>query len=375
MNRHLLLFPLSLTTAIGVSNAVAAEGSVGVATAKPIVIAHRGASGYRPEHTLAAYELAIDMGAQFIEPDVVMTKDGVLVARHENTLAVLDPISGAITEATTNVHVLAQFASRRSTKIIEGKSVTGWFSEDFTLAELKTLCARERLPKERPANVAHDDKYPIPTLQEVIDLAREKGAAVGRTIGVYIETKHPSYHAAIGLPMEDALVRVLAANGLNDAAAPVYIQSFEVANLRYLRTVTKVKLVQLMLSSGQPWDHTALGNTHTYAEMATAAGLREVSGYANGVGPAKSHVLAGSGKPTSFVRDAHAAGLVVHPWTFRAENTFLPAAHRRGSSRTALGDAQAEILAYLKAGVDGFFTDHPDIGVRAVAEFAANARR
>ena len=374
MNRRLLLFPLSLTAAIGVSNAVPAESGTGQAIARPIVIAHRGASGYRPEHTLAAYELAIDMGAQFIEPDVVMTKDGVLVARHENTLAVFDPSSGSITEPTTNVHELPQFASRASTKIIDGKPISGWFSEDFTLAELKTLRARERLPKERPANVAYDDKYFIPTLQEVIDLAREKGAAVGRTIGIYVETKHPSYHASIGLPMEDVLVRMLAANGLNDAAAPVYIQSFEVANLRYLRTVTKVKLVQLLLSSGQPWDLAAQGDARTYADMATAAGLREVAGYANGVGPAKSRVLAQSGKPTAFVRDAHAAGLVVHPWTFRAENAFLPAAHRRGTSRTALGDAQAEILAYLHAGVDGFFTDHPDVGVSAVRAFAAAVR-
>ena len=372
MNRHLLLFPLSLTTAIGVSNAVPAESGPGPTTAKPIVIAHRGASGYRPEHTLAAYELAIDMGAQFIEPDVVMTKDGVLVARHENTLAVLDATSGAIIEATTNVHELPHFASRRSTKVIDGKHITGWFSEDFTLAELKTLRARERLPKERPANVAYDDKYAIPTLQEVIDRARAKSAAVGRTIGIYVETKHPSYHASIGLPMEDVLLKTLTANGLDDAAAAVYIQSFEVGNLRYLSTVTKVKLVQLLLSSGKPWDFTLQGDVRTYADMATAAGLREIARYANGVGPAKSHILTRAGAPTSFVRDAHAAGLVVHPWTFRAENAFLPAAHQRGSDRTALGDVQAEMLAYLTAGVDGFFTDHPDIGVRAVREFLGN---
>jgi glycerophosphoryl diester phosphodiesterase len=374
MSARLLFFPLSLTTVLASPGALPAESRSAVLTQKPTVIAHRGASGYRPEHTLAAYELAIEMGADFIEPDLVMTKDGVLVARHENALAVVEPGSGAITEATSNVHELPQFASRRTTKTIDGKSITGWFTEDFTAAELKTLRARERIPKDRPANVAHDDKYPIPTLQEIIDLAKAKGKALGRTIGIYPETKHPSYHASIGLPMEDALVKILAANGWDSADAPVYIQSFETANLRYLSTITRVKLTQLLLASGKPWDYTAAGNPGSYATLASAQGLREIATYARGVGPAKSHLLPrkvdGSlGAPTSFVRDAHAAGLVVHPWTFRAENAFLPTEHRRGTKTTDRGDGEAEILAFLRTGADGFFTDQADVGVAAVRRF------
>jgi len=337
----------------------------------PIVIAHRGASGYRPEHTLAAYELAIAMGADFIEPDLVMTKDGVLIARHENALAIVDGNTGKITEATTDVHTLAQFAARRATKLVDGKTLTGWFAEDFTLAEIRTLRARERIPKERPGNTAHDDKYPIPTLQEVIDLAKSRSKALGRTIGIYPETKHPSYHAAVGLPLEDALVKVLAANGWNDATAPVYIQSFETHNLRYLRTITTLRLVQLLSASGSPWDLEARGDTRTYADLATATGLREIATYAQGVGPNKNLVIRRRpdgrlATPTAFVRDAHAAGLVVHPWTFRAENTFLPPDHRRGAIPSDLGDGVGEIAAFIAAGIDGFFTDHADVGVAAV---------
>jgi glycerophosphoryl diester phosphodiesterase len=378
MKHRLFLLPLSLRAALGSTSVLPAETGAAHSAAKPIVIAHRGASGYRPEHTLAAYELAIDMGANFIEPDLVMTKDGVLVARHENALALIDPATGAVTEATSNVHDLAQFAARRTSKIVDGKTLMGWFTEDFTLSELKTLRARERIPKARPGNRAHDDKYPIPTLQEVIDLARAKSAALGRTIGIYPETKHPSYHASIGLPMEDALVRILAANGLDHAAAPVYIQSFETANLRYLRTITKVKLVQLLLAHGRPWDFKAHGDPRTYADLASAKGLQEIATYAHGVGPDKRHIIPRNtdgtlGTPTSFVRDAHAAQLVVHPWTFRTENAFLPSEHMRGSNRTDHGDGEGEILAFLRAGIDGFFTDQADVGVAAVKKFIAGS--
>lgn len=368
----LLLLSATVTAMTASTHALPADGGAAYRPGQPILIAHRGASGYRPEHTLASYALAIDMGADYIEPDVVMTKDGVLVARHENALAVADARSGAVIEATTNVHELPHFASRRATRTIDGKAITGWFSEDFTLAELKTLRSRERIPKERPGNVVHDDQHEVPTLQEVIDLAKAKGAARGRAIGLYIETKHPSYHASIGLPIEAALVSTLEANGLNDATAPVFIQSFEVANLRELRRIAKVKLVQLLASRGRPWDFALRGDARTYADMASAAGLEEIASYADGVGPAKSLVLTPSATPTAFVRDAHAAGLVVHPWTFRAENAFLPAAHRRGSKPTEHGDAAAEILAYLHAGIDGFFTDHPDIGLQALRRFATS---
>jgi len=362
-----LLFP----AALGSADVTAAESARTVSRIAPIVIAHRGASGYRPEHTLAAYELAIAMGADFIEPDLVMTRDGVLIARHENALAIVDGNTGEITEATTNVHVLPQFASRRTTKIVDGKTITGWFTEDFTLAEIKTLRARERIPKQRPGNTAHDDAYPVPTLQEVITLAKEKSKALGRAIGIYPETKHPSYHASIGLPMEDALVKMLAANGWNDAAAPVFIQSFETHNLRYLAAITKVRLVQLLNASGRPWDLEARDDPRSYAQLATAAGLREIATYAQGVGPNKSLIIRRNpdgtlGAPTSFVRDAHAAGLVVHPWTFRAENTFLPTQFRRGTDPTDRGDGAGEITAFLATGIDGFFTDQADLGVAAV---------
>jgi glycerophosphoryl diester phosphodiesterase len=364
----------SVIPLLGALGAVPSDGGETAARlpAKPIVIAHRGASGYLPEHTLAAYDAAIDMGADFIEPDLVMTRDGVLIARHENALAVVDEASGAVIEATTNVHALAQFAERRTTRVIDGKRITGWFAEDFTLAEIRTLRARERIPRERPRNAEHDDRYPIPTLQEIIELAKRRGADLGRTIGIYPETKHPSYHASIGLPLEPALLAVLSTSGWNDRQAPVLIQSFETGNLRALRRLTSVRLIQLLDAHGRPWDLEASGDPRTYADLATAQGLREIAGYADGVGPHKSLVigrtLAGrSGRPTGFVRDAHAAGLLVHAWTFRAENAFLPVELRRGEDRAGHGDARGEITAFLRAGIDGFFTDQADIGVAAVA--------
>ncbi|MCC7081171.1 MAG: glycerophosphodiester phosphodiesterase [Burkholderiales bacterium] len=341
------------------------------ATSKVIVIAHRGASGYYPEHTLAAYAAAIDMGADFIEPDLVMTRDGVLIARHENALAIVDETSGGVLEATTNVHALPQFAARCAPRIIDGRRISGWFAEDFTAAEIKTLRARERIPRERPRNAEHDDRYTLPTLQEIIDLAKRRSAELGRTIGIYPETKHPSYHAAIGLALEPALLQVLAANGWNDAKAPVFIQSFETQNLRTLRAMTSVRLIQLLDVRGQPWDLSDSGDPRTYVDLATAQGLREIARYADGVGPHKALVIGRTpsgalDRVTGFVRDAHAAGLLVHPWTFRTENAFLPPEFRRGEDRTAHGDGQGEIAAYLRADIDGFFTDQADVGVAAV---------
>ncbi|MPZ44232.1 MAG: glycerophosphodiester phosphodiesterase [Betaproteobacteria bacterium] len=343
---------------------------------KPIVIAHRGASGYFPEHTLAAYGAAIDMGADFIEPDLVMTRDGMLIARHENALAIVDEATGGVIETTTNVHTLPQFAARRTTRLVDDKRITGWFAEDFTLAEIRTLRARERIPRERPRNTEHDDRYPIPTLQEIIDLAKQRSAELGRAIGIYPETKHPSYHAAIGLPLEPALLEVLAANGWNDVLAPVFIQSFETQNLRALRRVTSVRLIQLLDARGRPWDLQASSDPRTYADLATAEGLREIARYADGVGPHKALVIGrtlagGLDLPSQFVRDAHAAGLLVHPWTFRAENAFLPLEFRRGDDRAERGDGQGEVAAFLRTDIDGFFTDHPDVGVAAVAALQA----
>ena len=338
--------------------------------AAPIVIGHRGASGYRPEHTLSAYELAIMQGASYIEPDVVMTKDRSLIARHEPVLAAVESTTGALIEATTNVHELPRFASRKATRTIDGRSVTGWFAQDFTLEEIKTLNARERLPELRPNNGTFLDER-IPTLQEVIDLAKVKSTQLGRTIGVYPELKHSTYHFAAGLPMEHALVQVLAANGWNHAAAPVYIQSFEVGNLKYLNTLTGVKLVQLFNVTGKPYDFVVMGDPRTYDDLATAAGLFEVSTYASGAGANKLQIIPRNpdgtlGKPTSFSADAHAAGLEVHAWTFRAENFFLPADFKRGSDPAPCGDLKGELAAYLATGIDGFFTDHPDIGVAVV---------
>ncbi len=322
---------------------------------RPIVIAHRGASGLRPEHTLAAYARAIADGADFIEPDLVPTRDGVLVARHENE------ISG-----TTDVARHPEFAARRTTKDIDGTAVTGWFTEDFTLAELKRLRARERLPGLRPANTAWDGAFEIPTLAEIIDLARRASAA-GRRVGIYPETKHPSYFRAIGLPLEPPLVRQLTAAGYTGKTGPAIIQSFEVANLKALRTMTDLRLIQL-IDDGHPADDPAT----TYDAMVAPAGLARIADYADGIGPAKGRIVprdaAGrSLPPTGLVADAHAAGLLVHAWTFRAENFFLPAELRRGDDPAAHGDALAELMQFHDLGVDGVFADFPALAVAAVA--------
>jgi glycerophosphoryl diester phosphodiesterase len=313
-----------------------------------IVIAHRGASGERPEHTLLSYERAIEQGADFIEPDLVPTKDGVLVARHENNIT-----------DTTDVSAHPEFAGRKATKTIDGETMTGWFTEDFTLAELKTLRAKERLPKLRPANTAFDGKAEIPTLDEIIALAKRESKARGRTIGIYPETKHPTYFASIGLPLEARLVAKLKKAGWDRADAPVFIQSFEVDNLKKLHGMTHVRLIQLMSAAGGPADHAQ----PSYAAMATPAGLKAVAAYAYGIGPEKAMIVPVWGKPSSLIADAHAAGLKLHPWTFRAENFFLPAALRKGDDLSAHGDVETEIRTYIELGVDGFFTDFPYIGV------------
>lgn len=329
--------------------------------ARPIVIGHRGASGYRPEHTLEAYRMAIRMGADYIEPDLVATRDGVLVARHENE------ISG-----TTDVATRPEFADRRTTKTIDGVRVTGWFTEDFTLAELKTLRATERLPQVRPVNTVFDGRYEVPTLQEIIDLARGESRRLGRTIGIYPETKHPSYFRSIGLPLEEPLVRVLRRNGLTSRHDEVIIQSFETANLRALRRMTDVRLVQLLDATGRPYDFVLTGDQRTYADLARPEGLKWISTYADGIGANKNLLVPRDAAgnllaPTTLVRDAHRAGLVVHAWTFRAENQFLPAGFRLGTDPAARGDVIAEYELFYGLGVDGVFTDHPDTAVAARA--------
>jgi glycerophosphoryl diester phosphodiesterase len=312
---------------------------------EPILIGHRGASGYRPEHTMASYELAIAQGADYIEPDLVSTKDGVLVARHENEIG-----------GTTDVADHPEFADRRTTKVIDGSPVTGWFTEDFTYRELRTLRAKERLPQVRPDNTAYDGQERIPTFDQVLRLARREG------VGVYPETKHPTYFDSIGLSLEEPLVAALAKRHWDDADDPVIIQSFEVSNLKQLDTMIDVPLAQLVDASGGPAD---LPGT-TYASMVTAAGLKAIATYADGLGANKSWVLprdaaGNTGAPSTVVPDAHAAGLIVHVWTLRRENQFMARNFRTGTDPNAPGDLAAEARAFLDAGVDGIFSDNPDL--------------
>jgi len=327
---------------------------------QPIVIAHRGASGYAPEHTLVSYFIAIEQGADYIEPDLVMTRDGVMVARHENEIG-----------GTTDVAERAQFAGRRTTKVVDGAAVTGWFTEDFLLEELKTLRTRERIPELRPANTRLDGRLEIPTLDEILALARgveerrrvrarELGLPPPAPIGVYPETKHPSYFAALGLAMEERLVATLERHGYRGTEGRAFLQSFETGNLRMLRGLTQLPLVQLIEASGAPYDLASGGDPRTYADLVTPRGLGEIAGYASCIGPSKSLIIPRGGdgrlaRPTSLVADAHVAGLAVHPWTFRAEGAFLPAGV----------DLEGELREFLAVGIDGFFTDQADIGVRA----------
>jgi glycerophosphoryl diester phosphodiesterase len=286
------------------------------------VIAHRGASGERPEHTLESYRLAIEEGADYIEPDLVMTGDGVLIARHENEIG-----------GTTDVARHPEFAARRRTQVIDGESMTGWFTEDFTLAEIRTLRARERLPELRPQNCAFDGQFTVPTFDEILQLAADADR-----IGVYPETKHPAHFAGIGLAMEQAVLDALQRHDYAAAGSPVFIQSFDPRNLRQLRGMTRLPLVQLL-------EH-ELGD------------LRQIAEYADAIGIAKS--LASE----AGIRAAHAVNLKVHVWTFRAENEFLPEDLRSGTSPAAHGDLEAEIRRFLDRDIDGFFVDFPAVGVR-----------
>jgi len=337
-------------------------------SSKPIVIAHRGASGYAPEHTLASYFIAIEQGADYVEPDLVMTRDGVMVARHENEIG-----------GTTDVADRRRFGDRRTTKVVDGVSVTGWFTEDFLLEELKTLRARERIPELRPGNTRLDGRLEIPTLEEILALARgveekrrvrarELGVAPPEPIGVYPETKHPSYFAGLGLPMEEALVATLERYGYRGTDGRAFLQSFETGNLRVLRGLTQLPLVQLIEAAGAPYDLVAGGDPRTYADLVTPKGLEEVATYASCIGPSKSLIIprdAGGklGRAASVVADAHAVGLRVHPWTFRAESAFLPAGM----------DLEGELREFLSSGIDGFFTDQADLGVRARDAYVESA--
>lgn len=338
MRNTLNFFLIGLLTATTVTSGCRRAPAAASTIRSPLVIAHRGASGHRPEHTLAAYALAVDMGADYIEPDLVSTKDGVLIARHENEIG-----------GTTNV--AQRFPDRKTTKTVDGTSITGWFTEDFTLAELKTLRARERLAFR---SHAYDDQFEVPTFDEVLALADSLGARRGRVVGVYPETKHPSYFASIGLPIEEPLLRSLRTYRRDRRDGAVFIQSFEVANLRALRSRTRVPLV-LLLSPGEvPNDRDRAGDKRTGRQWVTPAGLREIAQFADAIGVNQRLIVGAdsSAVPTTLVQDAHAAGLRVHVWTMRSEPVFL--AKRYG------GDPLAEVREFARLGVDGIFGDFPD---------------
>jgi glycerophosphoryl diester phosphodiesterase len=344
----------------------------------PIVIGHRGAPAYRPEHTIASYTLAIEMGADFIEPDLCFTKDGQLVARHEPDIG-----------GTTNVADHPEFADRRKTVTIDGTVFANtWFTFDFTLSELKTLRAKERLPDVRPANTAFNGLFEVPTFQEVIDLAKANG------VGIYPETKHPTFFESKGFVFDDPLLQTLSRNGLNRRGAKVFIQSFETTNLKRLSTKTQLPLIQLIDSSGAPADLVAAGDPRTYDDLVTPQGLAEIATYADGIGPDKSRIIANNaagkplGQPTSLIPNAHRVGLLVHPFTFRPENNFLAADFRQGDPASpeflrARGDQPAELKRYYELGVDGLFADNADTAVavrektfgRAPSGREARARR
>ncbi|HEY8605259.1 glycerophosphodiester phosphodiesterase family protein [Tsuneonella suprasediminis] len=314
-----------------------------------LVIGHRGASGERPEHTLGAYEKAIDGGADYIEADLVVTKDGVLVARHENDLT-----------ETTDVADHSDFASRRRAKEIDGHLVNGWFAEDFTLAELRTLRARERLPGIRAANTRFDGLWQVPTLAEMVKLVRAKQAETGRRIGIYLELKHPTFLLQEqGIDTVDLLLHEMRQLGLS-GSDPVFIECFEVGALQRLKQRSNFKLVQLVARESGPVDEAGM----TYAAMTTPSGLKEIAQYADAIGPDLTMLIGPDGKATALVADAHAAGLKIHGWTLRKENAFLPKALQNGSDPAAAGNYAAAFAAIAAAGVDGVFTDNPDDAVK-----------
>ncbi|WP_054141779.1 glycerophosphodiester phosphodiesterase [Bosea sp. AAP35] len=375
--------------AIGLLVAVAAPLPVLAQTAVPtvapqklLIVGHRGASGYRPEHTLEAYKLAIEQGADFIEPDLVATKDGVLIARHEPMMS-----------GTTDVSTRPEFASRKTTRKVDGVDTNDWFAGDFTLAEIKTLRAKQAFADR---DQSHNGKFEIPTFQDIIDLAKSESARLGRSIGIYPETKHPIFHSAIGLPLEDRLLDALKAAGWTEKTSPVIIQSFETANLKYLRGKTNVRLFQLVDADDvdkdggivlaapfdKPYDFVVTGDKRTFKDLVTAEGLKEIATYADGVAPWKPYLLAGKqmigadGKPqdlnkdgaiderdrvllppTDVIKNARAAGLQIHTWTFRSEPKRLASDFK--------DDPVAEYRAFLALGIDGLFSDFPDIAVKA----------
>ncbi|MFD9052412.1 glycerophosphodiester phosphodiesterase [Streptomyces zaomyceticus] len=332
----------------------------------PTVIAHRGASGYRPEHTLGSYRHALDLGAHVIEQDLVPTKDGHLVCRHENDIT-----------GTTDVADRPEFTSRQTTKSVDGTAITGWFTEDFTLAELKTLRAKERIPAVRQENTLYDGRWTIPTFEEVLRWADEEGRRRGREIWLHVETKHPTYFRSLGLGLEERLAGLLRRYGRHRANSPVFLQSFEPSSIQRLaKLVDSPGVVLLSGANSRPWDFVRAGDPRTVADLVTPEGLRWIASYARGIGPTLDLVIPKDasgrlGDPTTLVRDAHAQGLILHPYTHRNENSFLPADFRRGTDPTAYGDSFGALKRYLETGIDGIFSDNPDTALLGAADFTA----
>ncbi|MET8296206.1 MULTISPECIES: glycerophosphodiester phosphodiesterase [unclassified Streptomyces] len=330
----------------------------------PLVIGHRGSSGYRPEHTLGSYQLALDLGADVVEQDLVPTKDGHLVCRHENEIG-----------GTTDVADHPEFAGRRTTKTVDGVSVTGWFTEDFTLAELRTLRAKERIPAIRQRNTLYDGRWPVPTFEEVLRWADREGKRRGKQVWLHVETKHPTYFRGLGLGLEEPLAALLRRYGRDGRNAAVFLQSFEPSSIQRLsRLVSAPRVVLLSAANTRPWDFEVAKDPRTVADLVTPEGLKWIAGFAQGIGPTLDLIVprTADGKlaaPTTLVRDAHARGLVLHPYTARNENTFLPAEYRKGTDPNAYGDAFGAFKRYFELGIDAIFTDNPDTGLLAAEAF------
>ncbi|CAM5375844.1 glycerophosphoryl diester phosphodiesterase [Streptomyces avidinii] len=330
----------------------------------PTVIGHRGASGYRPEHTLGSYQLALDLGADVVEQDVVPTKDGHLVCRHENEIG-----------GTTDVADHGAFAARKTTKTVDGVAVTGWFTEDFTLAELKTLRAKERIPAVRQRNTLYDGRWDVPTFEEVLRWADREGRRRGKRVWLHVETKHPSYFRSLGLGLEERLATLLRRYGRDGRGAPLFLQSFEPSSIQRLsRLVSAPRVVLLSAANTRPWDFELAKDPRTVADLVKPEGLKWIAGFAQGIGPTMDLILprdaAGRlGAPTPLVGDAHAKGLILHPYTARNENSFLPAEYRRGTDPAAYGDAFGAFKTYFEQGIDGIFTDQADTGLLAAEAF------
>ncbi|WP_445520666.1 glycerophosphodiester phosphodiesterase [Streptomyces sp. NEAU-174] len=330
----------------------------------PTVIGHRGASGYRPEHTFGSYQLALDMGADIIEQDLVPTKDGHLVCRHENDIT-----------ATTDVSAHPEFADRKTTKTVDGTKLTGWFTEDFTLAELKTLRAKERIPGNRQRNTLYDGRWEVPTFEEVLQWAERQGRERGRRVWLYVETKHPTYFRKLGLGLEERVAKLLRRYGRHRKDSALFLQSFEPSSIQRLRKLVDTPAVVLLSTiNSRPWDFVEANDPRTVADLVKPEGLKWIASYAQGIGPDLSVIIPRTpdgklGTPTSVVKDAHAAGLILHPYTMRNENTFLPADFRRGSDPNAYGDAFGAFKAYFATGIDGIFSDNADTALLAAADF------